>query len=502
MTRLDDDTQLIAYVYDELPPLEREAFEARLAAEPALRAEAEGLLATRSLLGADARFGEQSGLDEPPPHLRNAILQAEQLARPREIRAAAASAAPQGLLLRLSSWWVGAGLAASAAAAVLLLVKDTPEAPGLDAAPAPLAKTVAAEAPAQEVAPPAPAPALEPQGPRQGAAAKDDEKEELAASAEQPAPAALEGAAARSAGALAGQPLGGSGSGFGGGGVGGLGAAPRNDVALGVAGASGDPDFADPHAAEAATAVPSGAAPKERVEASSLAEEEARSADEAAPAQGALAEQKASRGGFPPAAPVTSAPAASAPARLPGPPPLPAAVKAELARGRAAAKKRDESRRKQKGADKPAAEPGDFAGSLAGQLEQGLLAGAQELAAGRPTEALEIFQGVVARDPRGVFVGVAAYVGQMRALVALKRPREALALLPLVKRPGAKAPGVSEGVKVAAEAAEQLGDLALAVSLYRELQRDPVHRSDAERALARLQGQRQGAAPAAAADLP
>ncbi|MFZ9888660.1 MAG: hypothetical protein ACO3JL_14265 [Myxococcota bacterium] len=501
MTRPDDDNLLIAYVYDELAASDRDAFEARLAADPALQAEVEGLLATRSMLGADARFGEQTGLDEPPPHLRQAILQAEVLARPREIRAAAASAAPQGFLLRLSTWWIGGGLAASAAAAVLLLVRESPDTEDLSLESAPSAQLAKASADAiaadSRAAAQAAARGAPPEAPAE--APEGDEGGSGSASAERavasPVGSASGGPGGRSLG------LAGAGSAGGGSAAGVIGGLAQHDAALGFAGASDIRELDDTPQADAATAAPSGgAAPKGLAEAEALWEPP--SAAEAAADNEGRAEAKASRSAGAPPAPAPEAPAASAPVRLPGPPPLPAVVKAELARGRAAAKKRDESRRKQKSAVPQAAGPQDQANPLGMELEQGLLAGAQELAAGRPFDALEIFRGVASRDPRGVFVGVAAYVGQMRALVALKRSQEALALLPLVRRAEPKASGVSEGVQVAAEAAEQMGDRALAVSLYRELRRDPARRVAADRALARLQAQEPVSSKAAVADAP
>ena len=50
MSRRDLDSQMMDYLYDELPPVERQAFEARLASDEALRREVEAFQGTRALL--------------------------------------------------------------------------------------------------------------------------------------------------------------------------------------------------------------------------------------------------------------------------------------------------------------------------------------------------------------------------------------------------------------------------------------------------------------------
>jgi hypothetical protein len=149
----ESEALMLAYVYGELSESAASAFEEQLAGDPDLRAEVDGLLATRELLDMDVRYGEQSGLDEPPPHLREAIFRAEALARPAELRDASIQRAaplqePPPLLHRLSTWLLGGGLALGAAAAALVVVST-----GDLRAPSPEAASTAVaadeEAPAQ-----------------------------------------------------------------------------------------------------------------------------------------------------------------------------------------------------------------------------------------------------------------------------------------------------------------------------------------------------------------
>lgn len=126
------ESQILAYVYDELSSVERRAFEEKMASEPNLRAEVDGLLATRTWLGADARFGQDRGLDIPPPHLVDAIVQAEAIARSASVREAlqqapgVAGSDDRGWLGRLNQWMLGGGIAVAATLAFLVSNK-TPE---------------------------------------------------------------------------------------------------------------------------------------------------------------------------------------------------------------------------------------------------------------------------------------------------------------------------------------------------------------------------------------
>lgn len=129
-----DDTEALtlAYVYGELSASAALAFERRMDAATAegaeLRAEVEGLRASRALFGRDAHFGVASGIDLPPSHLVDAIMNAEAIARPPELRRAALVArTPEagGFTARLSRWLLGGGLALGAAAALFVVVTNT-----------------------------------------------------------------------------------------------------------------------------------------------------------------------------------------------------------------------------------------------------------------------------------------------------------------------------------------------------------------------------------------
>ncbi|HEY1099130.1 MAG TPA: hypothetical protein VGF99_09380 [Myxococcota bacterium] len=125
---------------DRSPPTDDDLVLAALAGDvdeaslsPSLRAEVAGLKAMRSLLDDDAAWGQQTGADVPPPHLLDAIVRAEVLARPDVVRNAVAASSspttstPKAWWQKLSSWAVGGGVVVSAAAAVLITVERAPE---------------------------------------------------------------------------------------------------------------------------------------------------------------------------------------------------------------------------------------------------------------------------------------------------------------------------------------------------------------------------------------
>jgi hypothetical protein len=129
---LNEDTEalLLAYVYGELSASDARDFERRMdagtpeAAE--LRAEVESMRASRELFGKDAAFGLRTGIDVPPAHLVDAIMNAEKLARTAVVRdAALARSAPpveKSLTAKLSRWLLGGGVALGAAAALFIVV--------------------------------------------------------------------------------------------------------------------------------------------------------------------------------------------------------------------------------------------------------------------------------------------------------------------------------------------------------------------------------------------
>lgn len=171
-----DDALVLAYVDGTLAAPLRAEFETRLASDPDLRAELEGLRALRTLLDGDAVWGRDSAVDAPPAHLVEAIVRAEVAARPDEIRQAVALARSspeamkqQPLWARLQSWWLGGGVVVGAAAAVLFVVSRD-ESQIL----APAAKTAAAEQTAAPVMPATTKPKNDKAGEGLVAAALDD----------------------------------------------------------------------------------------------------------------------------------------------------------------------------------------------------------------------------------------------------------------------------------------------------------------------------------------
>jgi hypothetical protein len=123
----EQQNQIISYVYGDLSSEERLAFEKVMAADPAVRAEVDGLQATRQLVDEDMDQGETHGFDAPPAHLEAAILHAETIARTDEVRAAVGNAPERpvvGIWERFRIYLGGGGIVAAAAAAFLVHVQS------------------------------------------------------------------------------------------------------------------------------------------------------------------------------------------------------------------------------------------------------------------------------------------------------------------------------------------------------------------------------------------
>ena len=187
-TDSDKESELVfAYVDGTLDAAVRAELDIRLAGDPALRAEIEGLLAIRTLLDKDAQYGRDSQVDLPPSHLIDAILRSEVAARPDEIRQAVALArtstdarddASRPLWARFSSWLVGGGVVVSAAAAVLIVVNQG----AVELAPPAAVQGYAAVVPALASSPAAAAAAAD--AAADDAAADDDAADDDAADTE------------------------------------------------------------------------------------------------------------------------------------------------------------------------------------------------------------------------------------------------------------------------------------------------------------------------------
>lgn len=503
----DTEALMLAYVYGELDGDAARAFEARLAEDAELRAEVEGLMATRDLLQVDARYGDESGLDAPPPHLVDAILSAEALARPPEIRDASLAVRgrpeePRGWVQKLSSWLLGGGVVVTAAAALLLMVsrKDAEEAPPMAAAEAPAPKqaeaqlareaaerTEADRAVDDKAAPPPPGVEPEPAGdekpsaaPEIAQAAKAEEKraaklddllarpvvEEDAPAKDakragrakrkvRPAPVEKSPARTRAAPAKGGalkealEP-------------------PPRDDALDRPMAAGD---AEPQAADETDALSGGASPPGR---GASPEGGTRGSAALAPPQ----EQPE-----PSSAPPSSLSVGGAYGS--GPPSLPDVVKKQ------AAERRKARSRTQAGAKADSLKRETERARAQMEAETALASGGVALSEGRADEALELFQRAALFDKVARVLGAAPYVGQMRAYLALQRPREALALHPLVRRYATTAEDRAQGALSAGQAAEALGQNQQARRLYEEAAR---HKSTKAAALKGLERLREAAA--------
>jgi hypothetical protein len=506
MTDHDDSYALaLAYVYGELGPAEVKSFEARLETDAELRAEVEGLVATRDLLDMDVRYGEESGRDVPPPHLTDAILRAEALARPREIREAAIAASGQTRtwVQRLSVWLIGGGVAVGAAATLLVLVTSNSmmkESADMAAAPAPAASADAESAPRFEPAKPMAKSA--PNGAMEKSADFADEK---------PAEAFEESKKERAADGFAPS----------------RDPSPRSSGRQGEAGEdrAGAKDrsrslvFNEPADAPMKQAAPKPsqiAGGKAFDYAEGEAEEEPLAelaADEADADDNALGDSFGAGGasskadGIAPMEPAPPPPATRAPA---GPPKVGSNLRKVLERGKKAPSKR---KAKKRAVERDARS--QMRAEAKGQLEQNERLTAINVAyrtaerafnAGRFGVAYDEYGKAGALDAGGKVLGPMPHVGQMRSLHSLGRYREVLDHVPALMRFGVKIFGVADGLLVAADAAERLGQLDRAERLYADAAKSPdvKLRTRAKKASKRMRARREMdmEAPAAAAEAP
>jgi hypothetical protein len=451
-----DDALVLSYVDGTMNDGERAAFAARLRAEPALRAEVDGLVALRGLLDDDTRFGATSGLDAPPPHLVDAIVRAEVAARPDAIRAAVlraadASDAARPWWSKLSSWLVGTSLVGAGAAALLLVVTRA-EAPATSPqeakdlfAAAPAAAPAAAQPP-----PPAAAFAAAPGGDGAVAAAQVAP----AGVASTPPPTAADGPADAddAVGAIKGAPAR-------------LAAVTRNAATQKDALAE-----AKPAVDEAARGA------------------ETRADDEEAAAGGMAYAKADAVAGAGPAATSAPAPAKTSPA-------APVAAPAEGEARPSLPRTREEFLEKKVRAEASSSKGKSAVDSVSGmraELERArraqtanelLLAAEHELSIGRAAGALDLAQRAELED-RGGVLGALPVTTQVRAYAALRRSIDAARVASRLLQASAAEPAVVDALVVGADAAVAIGDRALARRL---LQRalEPENRDAARRATAR-----------------
>jgi hypothetical protein len=538
---------MLAYVYGELSASDARAFERRLDADEELRAEVEGLRATRDLFGRDAAWGEASGTDAPPPHLVDAILTAEALARPPAVRqaalarAAATSAPP--LTARLSRWLLGGGLFVGAAAAFLLVVTRAPQELLLSAdsmelsersgrpdrrlAVAETWKSAAAEHPAEAPPPPAQpeearpsapravaaepfaaavpggdegegAPADEPGGLADGMAARDERQPPGVGLSSAPSTAALQGGFDIATGAGVAQ------------------AAPDpRPAASGLRAGGPSRELADAQPSPPADAAgekklsqSARPAPKP-TEARPRRESAARSKDAAADFPKRAPANKSDRrdgaeGAGPPVA-MSPAPAAGAlapraeepaPARPlkagKGDPGISAdsADDALDALPTIASKEEIDQNRAKAGAKTKTKSALGEAKSLerARQVELANLAfatGERELVRKNWLLALDEMAKAAQLDRDGA-LGASPYLGQMRAYLGLKRPGDAVRVARQLLKRDLKQVDVVAALVLGAQTAEQTGDLRNARELWSRLLEAPAERGRARAALDRL----------------
>ncbi len=464
---------------------------------PSLRAEIEGLRAVRSLLNADAAWGESSGTDAPPAHLFDAIMRAEVAARPDAIRqaiVAAPSSTTKPLWARLSSWLAGGGLVVGAAAAVLLTVQRAPELQNAAAT----ADVAAVTTP--PVAPPPPAPDSKPAEPvvadasvgglLDGVAASDtaatadtadtadkvalQEKSRAKADAFAAASATGASAALRSRG---------------------------NAQGGGMAAGKGRADFDDAIDAPKVAAV---------------ADNKAGPAKDSGVALGFAADElKKSEADSAPASPATMAPPPATPAPAP-PAEVPVTSANEVRRiFREQLAAKQEARKeaaapaksKKSPASRASAAPGyeDMQRDRQAQEANGILVTAEnELAKGRFQSAVDLAQR--AEAAAGGTLGLAPASTMARGFLGLKRPADAARVGSRLLNGDVADPQLVDGLLAAARAALDIGDQTLARRLLQHALRpanvDVARRAAAQKLMAtvsRPSAREAEAAPAAAA---
>ena len=441
------ESEILAYVYDELSSAERREFEQKMDGEPALRAEVEGLLATRQWLGADARFGEESGRDTPPPQLVDAIVQAEAIARSAEVREAlqaqpAGSAHETGWLGRLNQWVFGGGIAVAATLAFLVF-RDAPEhdePPAMDSVMQ-AAKYGNAKAPDGST--------------KKTIASKAAKSTGLVPAA---APSARSNLSEKPVAEVASEPVSGDEKG-----AGTTGPADKR-VRRTKAKATVAQKSSDSSEGQMRERAAKEAAPKSESEAAAEAPFES---NLGGMGSGGVGEAEESRAAFlsEPSAAESAALDVSAPARgaraMP-PVPRPAArAKAAQKRMRMKAISSDRQERMQLREDLRKQEAQSAA-------QMSLASAGIALNEKRYQEALELFVRAGHEDRSTKSLGAAPWIGQMRALLALERLEQALALFPALKN---RTRGQSEERALAhwyaGQAAERLARFAEAKSHYR-----------------------------------
>lgn len=473
------ESEILAYVYGEMTLDARRAFEEKMAAEPALRAEVDGLLATRAWLGTDARFGQASGQDLPPPHLVDAIVRAEAIARPASVREALQTLPPpsaaRGWLQRLNHWLVGGGVAVAATLA-FWISKGTPEPENLPVADSALAvepsgrKKMAPESPPQLKRSDAP------EGPATNAAL-------FAAPGAARRVAGDEAASAEAPGGVRPEPV-----------------QETKSAELGGLAEGGGAPFqartgpssrapAARLAQEPSAAPPAAKAQKEIAAARETPPPTALSAQEA-PAAFADADMPTSSDAPGDAESVARGPEDAPPIFAPAHSAQPPQPK-DVARAFAASKRRRQERFSPERQKQLQLREQLRKQEVQNAAEMTLATAGIALTEGRNDEALELFVRASHEDRAIGALGAAPFIGQMRALLALGRAEQALALLPtLQKRTSGQSEERALAHWLAGQAAERLARLDEAKSHYRMAARSHASlRAQAMQAFERVQTQ-------------
>jgi tetratricopeptide (TPR) repeat protein len=416
--------EIVAYLYGELEKAEVDAFEKRMAEDPELNAEVEGLRATQTFIGADLKSGMESGQDLPPAHLVDAIMRAEAIERSPAIREAviARSTHEEPWHKRFFLALLGGGALATTAVVVIFVSVTA----GQDKEMAPPAADMAAlQAPAEK-------PAAEPSAPSAGSVpggmAESEEKKDQGEGAE------LAKSESASAGAMdmkaadnvlrraESKKADGFGSLGGKGASSNMAQAAPADALADDEGGQMDGDFAAKEA---------------------LAEE-APAADKKDPAKKSKAKRRsaAKKSAPPPPAPKTSAP-------------------------------ESDSAGSGRGAD---------LSSPMGRIE----AGDKAFSRRKYTEAQSHYTNAIRLDPRGKKIGLRGYVGLMKVYEKTGRPRSALNQQKRMEAASINTPGAADGIWVAARIRRKMGEVDEARRLYEKLLSSPAYKTRAQRKLDQL----------------
>ena len=465
----EEHNQIVSYVYGELTEAEKSEFEKRMADNPTIRAEVDGMIATREMLEVDTQNGAELGFDEPPSHLRAAILNAEVAARSDHVRDALGRDSTDetpSLWNRFRGLISGGGLVVTAAAVLFTVHTQNQEPP--DA----LSEVALFKS------------GSESKGARSPEAVDRAQLDVLEASLAEPMQAETVGRAPtknkpqREAETEAeerlneGRHRGGSGRG-----VTDAKEAPKDamrspqpslkkkEVAVKRLGSTSESEVA-----------PLAAADHDDAMASDLAMD----APASAKAPAASAERNEA---MPAEAYAGAAPPRKQTVKMQKGPPALSASESKFLRQRSSSKRARQKTNEQK----RQRDLNEMVRARAlGDENLALSSADRELAGGRYAEALRLYKALEEGDPKGSVFGMLPRVGRMKALAAMNQCNKAVTLFPLIAQKRLTMPGVPDGYLVMGECFEKTGDKAKAQFYYKKLLSVPNYGDVAKKKIAEM----------------